>query len=113
QAAVEALARRVPLPVSVHGTLRERLPDPVEIAAYFVVSEALTNAVKHASSSQASVLLEQHQGKLCVTVADDGPGGARIPAGLRARREALDATLAVESRPGHGTTIRAELPCES
>ena len=118
QAAVESLARRVPLPVGVHGSVRARLPDPVELAAYFVVSEALTNVVKHASSSRASVLLEEKQRRLCVTVADDGPGGARITAGsglagLRDRLEALDATLAVESRVGHGTTIRAEFPCES
>src|SRR5262249_37454586 len=110
QAAVEALARRVPLPVSVQGEGRERLPDPVELAASFVVSEALTNVVKHASSSHASVLLEQRQGRLFVTVADDGPGGARITAGsglggLRDRLQALDATLAVDSRPGRGTTI--------
>jgi signal transduction histidine kinase len=118
QAAVEALARRAPLTVNVQGAVRERLPDPVELAAYFVVAEALTNVVKHASANQASVLLEQHPGQLCVTVADDGPGGARITAGsglagLRDRLEALDATLAVESRTGRGSTIRAELPCES
>ena len=118
QAAVEALARRVPLPVSVNGAVQERLPDPVELAAYFVVSEALTNVVKHASATQASVSLERQQRRLCVTVADDGRGGAVITAGsglagLRDRLDALDATLAVDSRVGHGTTIRAEFPCES
>jgi signal transduction histidine kinase len=118
QAAVEALSRRVPLPVSVDGTVRERLPDPVELAAYFVVAEALTNAVKHGSPSRVSVLLDQRRGRLLVTVADDGRGGAQITsgsglAGLRDRLEALDATLAVESRIGHGTAIRAEFPCES
>jgi signal transduction histidine kinase len=118
KAAVEALARRVPLPVTVDGAVRERLPDPVELAAYFVVAEALTNAVKHGSPSLVSVLLEQRQKRLLVTVADDGRGGARITsgsglAGLRDRLEALDATLAVDSRIGHGTTIRAEFPCES
>ena len=64
------------------------------------------------------MLLEQQHERLCVTVADDGQGGARITtgsglAGLRDRLEALDATLAVDSRLGHGTTIRAEFPCES
>ena len=118
QAAVEALARRAPLPVTVQGTLTDRLPDPVELAAYFVVSEALTNVVKHASATQASVLLEREPGLLRVTVADDGAGGARMTAGsglagLRDRLDALDATLAIESPPGQGTTIRAELPCES
>ena len=118
QAGVEALARRVPLPVEVRGAVGGRLPDPVELAAYFVVAEALTNAVKHASASRVSVALEQQSGLLRVTVEDDGCGGARVTAGsglagLRDRLEALDATLAVDSRPGHGTTIRAELPCGS
>jgi signal transduction histidine kinase len=102
----------------VDGTVRDRLPDPVELAAYFVVAEALTNAVKHGSPSRVSVLLEQRQERLFVTVDDDGRGGARITsgsglAGLRDRLEALDATLAVDSRLGHGTTIHAEFPCES
>jgi signal transduction histidine kinase len=118
QAAVEALARRAPLPVTVQGTLTDRLPDPAELAAYFVVSEALTNIVKHATATQASVLLEREPGLLRVTVADDGAGGARMTAGsglagLRDRLDALDATLAIESPAGEGTTIRAELPCES
>jgi signal transduction histidine kinase len=118
QAAVEALARRAPLPVSVQSTVTGRLPDPAELAAYFVVSEALTNVVKHASATQASVLLEREPGLLRVTVADDGAGGARMTAGsglagLRDRLDALDATLAIASPPGQGTTIRAELPCES
>src|SRR5207244_8490877 len=77
-AAVEALARRAPLPVNVRGTVRDRLPDPVELAAYFVVSEALTNVVKHASASEASVLLEREPDALRVTVTDDGVGGASI-----------------------------------
>jgi signal transduction histidine kinase len=102
----------------VHGAVRGRLPDAVELAAYFVVSEALTNVAKHASATEASVLLEQRAGALRVTVSDDGVGGARIApgsglAGLRDRLDALDAALAVESPPGRGTTIRAELPCAS
>jgi signal transduction histidine kinase len=118
QAAVEALARRAPLPVAVRGTVGDRLPDQIELAAYFVVAEALTNVVKHASAIEASVLLEREPGRLRVTVADDGAGGARVTvgsglAGLHDRLEALDATLAVESDPGQGTTIRAEFPCES
>jgi signal transduction histidine kinase len=117
-AAVEALARRAPLPVAVRGTVGDRLPDQIELAAYFVVAEALTNVVKHASATEASVLLEREPGRLRVTVADDGAGGARVTAGsglagLHDRLEALDATLAVESDPGQGTTIRAEFPCES
>ena len=118
QAAVQALARRAALPVAVHGILPERQPEPVELAAYFVVSEALTNVVKHASATEASVSLERAPGTLRVTIADNGVGGALLTAGtglagLRDRLDALDATLVVESRPGQGTMIRAELPCES
>jgi signal transduction histidine kinase len=116
QTAVEALARRTPFPVTVRGTAPDRLPDSVELAAYFVVSEALTNVVKHASASEASVVLERKPGSLRVTVADDGVGGANVTAdsglaGLRDRLEALDATLVIESRPGQGTTVCAEFPC--
>jgi signal transduction histidine kinase len=118
EAAVQALARRTPLPVTVHGTAAGRLLDAVELAAYFVVSEALTNVVKHASATQASVLLERQPAALRVTVTDDGVGGAHVTpdsglAGLRDRLEVLDATLTVESEPARGTTVRATIPCES
>ena len=76
-AAVKALARRAPLPVTVQSNVRDRLPDPVELAAYFVVSEALTNVVKHATASEASVRLERETATLRVTMTDDGVGGAR------------------------------------
>jgi len=117
-AAVEALARRAPLPVTVQGSLRDRLPDPVELAAYFVVSEALTNVVKHASASEASVRLERKAATLRVTVIDDGVGGARITpgsglAGLRDRLEALDATLSIDSEQGRGTNVCAFISCGS
>jgi signal transduction histidine kinase len=118
EAAVEALARRTTLPVTVQSTVRDRLPDTVELAAYFVVAEALTNVVKHASATEASVLLEREAGVLRVTVTDDGVGGARVAAdsglaGLRDRLEALDATLVIESAPAEGTTVSAEIPCGS
>ena len=117
-AAVEALARRASLPVTVHGTVRGRLPDSVELAAYFVASEALTNVLKHASASEASVLIERKPGALRIMVKDDGIGGARIEAdsglaGLRDRLQALDATLVIESEAGNGTTVSAEIPCAS
>jgi signal transduction histidine kinase len=94
------------------------LPDPVELAAYFAVSEALTNVVKHASATEASILLEREPATLRVTVTDDGAGGARVEresglAGLRDRLEALDATLSIASEAGQGTTICAEFPCGS
>jgi signal transduction histidine kinase len=117
EAAVEALARRASIPVTVRGAVQDRLPDQIELGAYFVVSEALTNVSKHASATEASVALDQESGVLRVTVTDNGVGGTRITAGsglagLRDRLDALDAKFAIESRPGHGTTIRAELPCE-
>jgi signal transduction histidine kinase len=113
QAAVEALARRAPLPVAVRGHVAVRPPEPVELAAYFVIAEALTNVVKHASATEAAVVLEQQPQALRITVADDGVGGAEIRpgaglAGLRDRLEALDATLSVESRRGSGTSITTE-----
>jgi signal transduction histidine kinase len=118
EAAVEALARRAPIPVTVEGSLAGRLPDRVELAAYFLVAEALTNVAKHASASQATVHLKREANTLRVVVADDGVGGARAAAdsglaGLRDRLAAVDAKLDVESEPGHGTTIRTEIPCAS
>ena len=116
--AVEALARRTPIPVTVEGSLAGRLPDRVELAAYFLVAEALTNVVKHASASEATVHLERDADTLRIVVTDDGVGGARAAAdsglaGLRDRLAVVDAKLYVESEPGHGTTIRTEIPCGS
>jgi signal transduction histidine kinase len=118
EAAIEALARRTPVPVTVEGSVEDRLPDAVELAAYFVVSEALTNVVKHASATEAKVRLKREAGSLSVVVKDDGVGGARAAAdsglaGLHDRLEAVDAKLVVESEPGRGTTIRTEIPCGS
>ena len=118
ESAVRALARRTPLPVGVTGSAAGRLPAAVELAAYFLVSEALTNVVKHASASQVEVQLAREAGTLRVGVTDDGAGGARAApdsglAGLRDRLEALDAKLVIESEPGAGTSIRAEIPCGS
>ena len=80
--------------------------------------EALTNTVKHASASRATVHLQQGNGRLKVTLSDDGVGGAELAptgglAGLRDRVEALDGTLNVQSDPAGGTTVLAELPCGS
>src|SRR5205823_2649115 len=118
EAAVEALARRTPLPVTVEGSVPDRLPAAVELAAYFLVSEALTNVVKHAAASEARVRLSHETFTLRVAVTDDGVGGACAAAdsglaGLRDRLEALDAQLVVESKPGDGTSISAAIPCGS
>jgi PAS domain S-box-containing protein len=114
-AALEALAGRAPLPVDV-DTPEERLPPPVEAAAYYVVSEALTNVAKYAQASAVDVRVTRLNGRAVVEVADDGVGGADPlqGSGLRGladRVEALDGRLHVESTPGRGTVVRAEIPC--
>jgi signal transduction histidine kinase len=117
-AAVEALAARAPLPVEVVSNLPDRrLPDQVEVAAYFVVSEALTNVAKHASAMKASVALTQHDGRLAVEVSDDGAGGADLGRGtglrgLAERVAAIGGRLEIDSNFGHGTIVRASLPSQ-
>jgi PAS domain S-box-containing protein len=113
-AALEALASRAPLPVEIeHGD--ERLPASVEVAAYYVVSEALANVAKYADATNVRVSVARENGAAFVLVADDGVGGAD-PAdgsglrGLADRIAALNGTLEVESPPGAGTVIRAEIP---
>ena len=116
-AAVEALATRAPMDVSVLVPDGDRPPPVVETAAYFVVAEALTNVAKHASGAPAQVAVVRGPDRLVVEVADEGPGGADPDGsglmGLRQRVQALDGTLTVDSPRGGGTTIRAELPCAS
>ena len=113
--ALESLADRVPLPVELELPTDERLPRRVEAAAYYVVSEALANVAKYARASAVTVTVERQNGLAIVEVADDGVGGAdpQRGTGLRGltdRIEALDGTLVVDSRPGVGTRIRAEVP---
>jgi len=115
-AAVTALASRASLPVSVSDGLRRRLQAPVEASLYFFVSEALTNAVKHASAGRAEVRLSVAGDRLTVEVSDDGVGGATASAsgtglaGLGDRIAALDGELTISSPPGEGTTLHAEVP---
>jgi signal transduction histidine kinase len=114
-AALRSLGRRSPVPVDVDCALADGLPEAVEVAAYYVVSEALANVAKHAGAAEVHVSAATHDGALHVTVADDGRGGAD-PAGgsgllgLRDRVAALDGALHVVSPPGGGTTVRAALP---
>ena len=115
QAAVEALAVRSPLPVKVVEVPGERLPEPIEAAAYFVIAEALTNVAKYANASAATVAIRRVNGHACVEVRDDGVGGADPGRGsglqgLADRVGALDGSLALDSPPGSGTTLRAEIP---
>jgi PAS domain S-box-containing protein len=114
EAAVETLAGRSPVPVEV-SVPAERLPGPVEAAAYYVVAEALTNVAKYAQASAAHVRVSRDNGRALVEVSDDGIGGADAGGGsglrgLADRVAALDGTLEVESPPGGGTRIRADLP---
>jgi PAS domain S-box-containing protein len=113
--ALEVLAARAPLPISVTVDLPERLPEHVETAAYYAVSEALANVVKHASATSAGVRVQRVGGRVAVEIADDGAGGADAGrgtglSGLRDRVETLDGVLRIDSPPGGGTLLRAELP---
>jgi signal transduction histidine kinase len=115
--ALQALAARAPVPVTVQADGDERLPAPVESAAYFVVSEALTNVAKYAEATQATVSVRHLNGSLTVEVVDDGVGGADSGQGsglrgLADRVAALDGTLSLESPAGRGTRLRAEIPLE-
>jgi signal transduction histidine kinase len=116
-AALEMLAGRASLPVELSTSLDQRLPAPVEAAAYYIVAEALTNAFKHAGARQVRVDVRLVDGEAAaVEVADDGVGGAdqRRGTGLRGladRVEALGGELQLESPTGAGTTLRARLPC--
>jgi PAS domain S-box-containing protein len=113
--AVESLASRLPLPVTVARTPDVRLSGAVEASVYFFVSEGLTNVVKHAAASSATVSIGASNGELTVEVGDDGVGGAQDVGGsglrgLGDRVAALDGTLDVESPPGGGTRLRAHIP---
>ena len=114
--AVEALANRAPLPVSVVQTLDRRLPTAVEASIYFFISEALTNITKHARAEEAWVRIGTEDGRLIVVVADDGIGGASATpagiglAGLADRVAALDGELTITSPAAEGTTLHAAIP---
>jgi PAS domain S-box-containing protein len=113
--AVERLASRIPMNVALLETPEQRLPAPVEASVYFVVSEALTNVVKHSGAGSAAVRISAAGGVLTVEVADDGAGGADMRggtglSGLADRVAALDGELTVTSVPGAGTTVHAEIP---
>ena len=115
--ALETLASRAPVPVELAELPEGRLPEAVELAAYFVVAEALTNVAKYANASHATVEVARENGRLVVEVADDGVGGAdpEHGSGLRGladRLAVLEGRLEIDSERGRGTTIRARIPCE-
>jgi signal transduction histidine kinase len=115
--ALEALVARAPLPVELLVEPGGRPPERVELAAYYLVSEALTNILKHSDATTAGVSVARRGTRLVVEVADDGAGGAdRVTGsglrGLTDRIEALGGRLEVSSPAGAGTTLRAQIPLE-
>jgi signal transduction histidine kinase len=113
--ALEALALRSSVPVRLNLRCEGRLPDGIEAAAYYVVSEALTNAAKHADASRAQIDLHVEKGTLYLSIVDDGVGGADPRGGsgligLKDRVEAIGGTINVVSPPGSGTRLDVEIP---
>ncbi len=114
--ALESLAAHAAVPVTLEVVAGERLPEHVEVAAYYVVSESLTNIGKHAHASTASVRVTRSAGRLVVEVLDDGVGGADTERGsglrgLADRVEAIGGRLRVWSPVDGGTRLEAEIPC--
>jgi signal transduction histidine kinase len=117
--ALRTLARRSAVPVELEMPAELDLPDPVEVAAYYVVSEALTNAAKHAGASVVEVVVAGDARALELTIRDDGVGGATRYGhagsglmGLTDRVEALGGVLRLESPAGRGTTLRVTIPLD-
>ncbi|HET9516349.1 MAG TPA: AAA family ATPase, partial [Actinoplanes sp.] len=115
--ALRSLARRAPIPVDLDLSIDRRLPEPVEVSAYYIVAEALTNIAKYAEATTATITVEPDptHNVLDLTVTDDGVGGADLTRGtgllgLKDRAEALGGHLTLHSPPGTGTRLHAELP---
>jgi signal transduction histidine kinase len=113
--ALRVLAHRSPVPVELDLQTERRWPEPVEVAVYYVVAEALTNAAKHAHASGMKVELDTHDAVVQLAIRDDGIGGANLSqgsglVGLRDRVEALGGTFRVTSPAGSGTTLLIEIP---
>jgi signal transduction histidine kinase len=114
--AIQALAERSPVATTIAAVPPGRFPAAVEATAYFVVSEALANVAKHALADSAQVTIRQLPGRLMVQVSDDGAGGARLEGGsglrgLADRVASVGGVLRVDSRPGCGTHLEADIPC--
>jgi len=113
--ALRALAGDSPVPVDLDVQPNGRLPERVEVAAYYIVSEALTNAAKHGHASHVIIRVEDSSERLRVGIRDDGVGGAQFGrgsglVGLKDRVEALGGVITLESEPGAGTSLSIELP---
>lgn len=117
-AALKALARRCTVPVGLDIHVDRRLPDPIEVGAYYVVAEALTNVVKHAQASTIDVCAQAAGSRLRLEIRDDGIGGAARDkgsglTGLVDRVDALGGTITIQSPPGRGTSLRVDIPIHS
>jgi PAS domain S-box-containing protein len=115
--ALSALATRAPVPVEITDVPGERLPEPVEAAAYYLIAEAVTNVAKHAQASHVSVSVRRDDARVVVDVVDDGVGGADAEAGsglhgLADRVEALHGRLHIDSPRGGGTRLEAQIPVD-
>ena len=113
--ALRALVQRSTVPVMLETHIDRRLPEPVEVTVYYVVSEALTNVAKHAQATRVQVTLEERGGELRLCISDDGVGGADPSrgsglVGLKDRVEAGGGTLTVESQPDAGTRLDIAIP---
>ncbi|MFI7635368.1 sensor histidine kinase [Nonomuraea sp. NPDC049400] len=113
--ALKALARRSPVPVELDLNVPTRLPEPVEVAAYYVVCEALANTAKHARATLATVQAAARDGVLHLEIRDDGAGGATAGegsglVGVNDRVEALGGSMTITSPPAQGTTLVVDLP---
>lgn len=118
EAAIDELTNRFPVAITIERIPVERLPSAIEVAAYFVIAEALANVAKHAHATRAAVRVSRDSGCVVVEAQDDGVGGAVLAngtgmRGLADRVGALDGTIVCHSPPGRGTLLRAVIPCAS
>jgi signal transduction histidine kinase len=118
EVALEQLVARGPVPVRLHVDVGRRLPERLEVAAFYLVSESLANIGKHAQATSATIDVSRDDGRVVIEIVDDGVGGADTEhgtglRGLADRVEALDGRLRIWSATGRGTRVRAELPCVS
>jgi signal transduction histidine kinase len=114
--ALESLAATASLPVTLTVEIDRRLPEQVEVAAYYVVAESLANVAKHAHATRATILAAERGNSVVVEIVDDGVGGADTERGsglrgLADRVEALGGRLKVWTPHGGGTRVQAEIPC--
>ncbi|MDT5279535.1 MAG: hypothetical protein QOJ20_730, partial [Mycobacterium sp.] len=115
--ALKTLARRSAVPVELDVSVHRRLGESAEVAAYYVVAEALTNAAKHAQASQVNVRVDAVGSNLRLSIRDDGIGGADPTngsglIGLRDRVEAVGGQMTISSHAGSGTSLQVEMPCD-